>query len=97
MAECKETAEQLKEIEADNARLRGEVLASGVLLAQLLQSIAKSQLNPHAFVTRISSQAQEAVAGVKPPGTPDEQAAIKAAAVDTIKNYEEQIRSILPI
>lgn len=97
MAECKDTTDVLRKLASEDAQLRGELLATGVLLAQLLQSISKTQLSPHAFTTRIMSQAQEAVNGFKPEGDAAHAAAVKDAALKTIQHYEEQIRSVLPI
>lgn len=85
------------ELARENARLRGEILATGVILAQLLQSMAKQQLSPHAFATKIMKQAEDAVQGFNPGGDAAYNAAVKSSAVETVKHYEEQIRSVLPI
>lgn len=87
----------LQSLAEENARLRGEVLATGIILAQLLQSIAKTQHSPHAFVTKIMSNAQKAVEAFNEPGDTMSHAAARKSALETIKNYDEQIRSVLPI
>ncbi len=87
----------IEALKAENARIRGETLATGVILAQLLQSMAKQQLSPHAFATKIMKQAEEAVQGFNPGGDAVHNAVVKSAAVETVKHYEEQIRSVLPI
>lgn len=97
MSENTSTTAALEQMARDNAKLRGEILATGVILAQLLQSICRTQLNPHAFATKIMNQAQDAVQAFQPNGSPEHNAAVKASAVETVKHYEEQIRSVLPI
>lgn len=97
MSETNTTTAALEQIARENAKLRGEILATGVILAQLLQSICRTQLNPHAFATKIMNQAQDAVQAFQPNGSPEHNAAVKASAVETVKHYEEQIRSVLPI
>ena len=81
----------------ENAKLRGEILATGIILAQLLQSISRTQLNPHGFVTRIMQQAQDAVADFKPEGAKEHAQITKDRALQIVKHYEEQLRSVLPV
>lgn len=97
MAETKNTSDALHELAREDAKLRGEVLATGVILTQLLQSICKQQLNPHAFATKIMTNAQNAVLAFKPDGDKQHDVIMKDYALETVKRYEEQIRSVLPI
>jgi hypothetical protein len=94
----KTTHAELAELADENTRLRGQMLATGVILTQLLQSICKTQLNPHAFAGKVIKQATDAVHGFKPEGTDVREAeAMKAAALETVGQYETQIKSVLPI
>lgn len=99
MAARKAKEKRVEELLLENARLRGESLATGVLLAQLLQSIAKTQLNPQAFADRIIKQAHDAVEDFKPeePRENDLADAMREAALETVQHYDTQIRSVLPV
>lgn len=98
MASPIELAEEFKKLAEDNARLRGESLATGIILAQMLQSIARKELNPHGFVTKIMEKATKGVEAFDEPGaSPERKAIAKEAALNTVKSYEQQIRSVLPI
>jgi hypothetical protein len=81
----------------ENARLRGEALATGIILAQLLQSMARKELSPHGFVTKIMEKARKGVEGFDEPGSAERKAIARKSALDTVKSYEDQIRSVLPI
>ena len=54
-------------------------------------------MNPSAFATKIMKEAHDAVAAFDPDGTPEHRATAKSAALETVKHYDEQIRSVLPI
>jgi hypothetical protein len=97
MQDHKDTKEALQQLARENARLRGEILATGVILAQLLQSICRTQLSPHAFATRIMKDASDAVQAFKPSGDIEDAAVMRKSALETVQHYEEQIRSVLPI
>lgn len=97
MAEPANVTTQIARLEQENAKLRGEILATGVLLAQLLQSICKTQLNPHGFANRIMKDAQDAVEAFKPDSHPETDGLCKQSALETIRHYDQQIRSVLPI
>lgn len=97
MSDSKTANDAIAKLACENAKLRGQILATGVILAQLLQSIAKTQLNPHAFATKITKNAQDAVSAFTPEATEAHPDLMKNAALETVKLYEEQIRSVLPI
>jgi len=97
MPDMKSPNDALEALARENAQLRGEVLATGVILTQLLQSICKQQLNPHGFATKIMTNAQNAVQAFNPNGDKQLDAVMKDYALQTVKRYEEQIRSVLPI
>jgi hypothetical protein len=97
MAQTTDGTDALQKLAQENARLRGEVLATGIILAQLLQSAARKELNPHGFVTKIMQKAQEGVQGFHEGGELERQEIVKKSALETVQHYEEQIRSVLPI
>jgi hypothetical protein len=97
MADAEDCKDQIERLAMENARLRGEILATGIILAQLLQSICKTQLNPTAFANKIMKEAHDAVAAFEPEGETQHRTAAKASALVTVKHYDEQIRSVLPI
>ena len=80
----------------ENADLNGLVLATGVILTQLLQSMCLRELNPQAAATRIVTNAQKAIEGFKPEEARPLDAAMKARALQAVQQYEEQLRSVLP-
>lgn len=98
MDQMNDAAAELKRLAYENARLHGEIFATGVILTQLLQSICKTQLNPSAFAGRIMNEASDAVATFKPTAKDgDLDDVCKQRALETVKLYEEQIRSVLPV
>jgi hypothetical protein len=97
MPELKDTNDALSHLALENARLKGEILATGVILTQLLQSICRTQLNPHAFATRIMKDAQDAVQAFEPAGDKANATVMKQSALETVQHYSEQIRSVLPV
>lgn len=97
MTDAAHNAAALEKLAAENARLEGEILATGVILAQLLQSMCKQQMNPYAFATKIMKDAADAVNGFKPDAGQAHAGAMKQSALDTVKRYDEQIRSVLPV
>lgn len=97
MSEIKELNDKIHEMDVENSKLRGEILATGIILAQLLQSISRTQLNPHGFVTKIMQNAQEAVKEFKPNGDTEKAKNTKERALQIVKFYEEQLRSVLPV
>ena len=58
MSEPKDINEALDRLARENAELRGLVLATGVILTQLLQSMTLRELNPQAGATRIVTNAR---------------------------------------
>ena len=95
MTESKDANEVHARLEREIAELRGLSLATGVILTQLLQTMTLRELNPQAGATRIVTNAQKAIDGFKPgEGTLD--AVMKKRALEAVKQYEEQLRSVLP-
>ena len=95
MPEAKDINAALEALARENAELRGLALATGVILTQLLQSMTLRELNPQAAATRIVTNAQKAIEGFKAGAEPLD-AVMKARALEAVKQYEDQLRSVLP-
>ncbi len=93
MADLKDTNEAIERLKRDNAELSGLVLATGVILTQLLQSMLKAELNPQAAATRVMTNAREAIEGFTAGAGSDP--VMKARALEAVKQFEAQIRSVL--
>jgi hypothetical protein len=95
MTDKKELNEHIAALERDNAELNGLALATGVILTQLLQTICKRELNPQAAAGRIMTNAREGIEGFATATHADP--VMKARALEAVKQYEEQIRSVLAV
>jgi hypothetical protein len=96
MPQSQDINEALDRLARENAELNGLVLATGVILTQLLQSMCLRELNPQAAATRIVTNAEEAIAGFKPEEARPLDAVMKTRALQAVKQYEDQLRSVLP-
>lgn len=95
MAHDLNTQQELAELKRQNAELSGMMLATGVILTQLLQSICKRELNPQAAAGRIMNTAREGIEGYTAATNADPQ--MKKRALEAVQQYEEQIRSVLAV
>lgn len=89
------TTARLEKLERENAELSGMMLATGVILTQLLQSICKRELNPQGAATRIMGAAREGIEGYA--AATDADPRLKKRALEAVQQYEEQIRSVLAV
>jgi hypothetical protein len=96
MSEDKDVQAALDRLTRENAELNGLALATGVILTQLLQSMTLRELNPQAAATRIVTNAQKAIEGFRPEEARPLDAVMKARALAAVKQYEDQLRSVLP-
>jgi hypothetical protein len=96
MTESKDANEVHERLEREIAELRGLSLATGVILTQLLQAMTLRELNPQAAATRIVTNAQKAIDGFKAGDSPLDQL-MKQRALEAVKQYEDQLRSVLPM
>ena len=94
MAE-KATTDAIEALKRENAELSGMMLATGVILTQLLQSICKRELNPQGAATRIMQTAREGIEGFAAQSQVDP--AMKKRALEAVQQYEDQIRSVLAV
>ena len=93
MADLKDTNEEIAQLKREIAELSGLSLATGVFLTQLLQKICSRELNPQAATTTIVSNAREAIESFTAHAGSDP--VMKARALAAVKQYEDQIRSVL--
>jgi len=97
MSKTNDVNEALKRLEREYAELSGRALATNVILTQLLQTLCQRELNPQGAATKIKMSAREAVEAFAPPVPGQLDSIVKESALDTVSQYEEQIRSVLPI
>ena len=95
MADTKDVNEAIAQLKRENAELSGLALATGVILTQLLQSNCKRELNPQGAATRIMTSAREAIEGFTKETKADP--VMKARALEAVRQYEEQIKSVLAV
>jgi hypothetical protein len=97
MSDTQDIHAALERLARENAELNGLVLATGVILTQLLQTMTLRELNPQAAATRVVVNAQKAIEGFKPEPAGPLDGVMKARALQGVKQYEEQLRSVLPV
>jgi hypothetical protein len=97
MTDAHDIEAKLDRLAHENAELSGLVLATGVILTQLLQAITLRELNPQASATRVIDNAQKAIEGFKPEQAGPLDADMKARALKGLKQFEQQLRSVLPV
>jgi hypothetical protein len=95
MAEAQDTTQAIADLKRENAELSGLALATGVILTQLLQKIVSREMNPQGAATTIVTNARAAIEGFTSHAGSDP--AMKERALAAVKQYEDQIRSVLPI
>ena len=97
MADSKDTNAEIAHLKREIAELSGLVLATGVLLTQLLQSNLKRELNPWKAATKMMDEARSAIEGFSPETTGERDPAMKQRALDALTQYETQLKSVLPV
>lgn len=93
MTDLQDTNAAITALKRENAELSGLVLATGVILTQLLQRICAREMNPQAAAGKIVANAREAIEGYTAATAVDP--VMKARALDAVKQYEDQIRAVL--
>ena len=96
MSNNQEMQAAIERLTRENAELNGMVLATGVILTQLLQAMTLRELNPQNAATRIVTNAQKAIEGFRPEQGGPSAALMKERALSAVKQYEDQLRSVLP-
>lgn len=95
MADTKDTNAAIADLERQVAELSGLSLATGVILTQLLQKIVSREMSPQNAATQIVNNAREAIEGFTSQVEVDP--LMKKRALEAVQQYEDQIRSVLPI
>jgi hypothetical protein len=95
MADMKDTDKAIADLKREISELSGLSLATGVILTQLLQKICLREMSPQRAANEIVSNAREAIEGFAAKTGADP--VMKARALAAVKQYEDQIRSVLPI
>jgi hypothetical protein len=95
MTDKKDLNAEIVALKRANAELSGMVLATGVILTQLLQSNCKRELNPQAAAGRIMQTARDGVEAFAAATKADP--VMKQRALDAVKQYEDEIRSVLAV
>jgi hypothetical protein len=95
MADTTDTSATVAELKREIAELSGLSLATGVILTQLLQKIVSREMSPQNSATQIVNNAREAIEGFASHVQVDP--LMKKRAIEAVTQYEEQIRSVLPI
>jgi hypothetical protein len=95
MSDTKEMHDAIAKLKRENADLSGMVLATGIILTQLLQSQCKRELNPQAAAGRIMQTARDGIEAFAAHTDADPQ--MKKRALEAVQQYEEQIRSVLAV
>ncbi|HVZ04475.1 hypothetical protein [Hyphomicrobium sp.] len=93
MADTKDTNEAIADLKRQIAELEGLSLATGVILTQLLQKIASREMNPQGAAGQIVNNARAAIEGFTAQQKSDP--VMKNRAIEAVKQYEDQIRSVL--
>lgn len=96
MTDTTDANAEIAELKREVAELSGLVLATGVLLTQLLQSNLKRELNPWKSATKMLDEARSAIEGFKPETDGERDPVMKERALEALKQYETQIKSVLP-
>jgi hypothetical protein len=96
MSTAPDLNETIERLTRENAQLSGLVLATGVLLTQLLQSNLKRELNPWKSATKMLDEARTAIEGFKPDTPGEQNPAMKERALEALAQYDEQIKAVLP-
>ncbi|MDQ8700535.1 hypothetical protein [Hyphomicrobium sp. LHD-15] len=96
MTDLNDANETIAQLKKEVAELSGLALATGVILTQLLQSDLKREMNPWKSATKMLDEARSAIEGFKPDTAGEREPAMKTRALEALKQYEEQIKSVLP-
>ncbi|RUP00648.1 hypothetical protein [Hyphomicrobium sp.] len=95
MADTADTNAEIADLKRQVIELSGLSLATGVILTQLLQKIVSREMSPQNATTQIVNNAREAIEAFATENEVDP--AMKSRAIEAVRQYEDQIRSVLPI
>ncbi len=95
MADNSELQTTIENLKRENMELSGMMLATGIILTQLLQAQCKRELNPQAAAGRIMQTARDGIEGFAAATEADPR--LKKRALEAVQQYEDQIRSVLAV
>lgn len=95
MTDVTRLANDVTALKRQNEELSGMLLATGVILTQLLQANCKRELNPQQAATRIMGNAREAIDGFS--RATDADPVMTKRALEAVQQYEDQIKSVLAV
>lgn len=95
MATTEELIKTVETLKRENLELSGMMLATGIIITQLLQSQCKRELNPQGAAGRIMQSAREGIEGFASSTHADPR--LKQRALEAVQQYEDQIRSVLAV
>jgi hypothetical protein len=95
MADNTDLQQTIDNLKRENLELSGMMLATGIILTQLLQAQCKRELNPQAAAGRIMQTARDGIEGFASATHADPR--LKQRALDAVQQYEDQIRSVLAV
>lgn len=87
------TNETVTALKQEVAELSGMVLATGILLTQLLQTINARELNPQGATDKMMKNARDGIQAFSEQNGSDPK--MTKRALGAVDQYEEQIRSVL--
>ena len=93
MSNIEDTNKAIAELRRETAELNGLALATGVILTQLLQKICSREMVPQQAAGIIVTNARAAIEAFSAEAGSDP--VMKARALAAVKQYEDQIRSVL--
>ena len=88
--------DEISQLKREVAELSGLALATGVILTQLLQANLKRELTPWNSATKLLAEARTAIENFPAETDGERDPAMKQRALEALKQYETQIRSVLP-
>lgn len=97
MTDLNEIKKAVDQLARENAELRGLSLATGVILTQLLQAMTLRELSPQGAATKTITNAQKAIESFEPDAKEPLESVMKERALKAVKQYEDQLRSVLPV
>ncbi len=95
MADATNYEAEIAELKRQVSELSGLALATGVILTQLLQKECLRELSAQRAATEIVENARKGIEGFAQENDADP--AMKQRALEAVQQYEDQIRSVLPI
>lgn len=95
MSETAELQAEIERLKQEVTELQGLSLATGVILTQLLQTSCLREMKPYQAATKIVENARAGIEAFAEQNGPDPK--MKERALQGVQQYEDQIRSVLPV